>query len=65
MGSTDSHLKGGIFMKKWNEFLKNQSGSVGLEYGLIGTLIGVVLVASITAIGTNTTVTMDNISNQF
>lgn len=52
-------------MSKLKIFIKDQNGSVGLEYGLIGTLIGVVLVASITAIGTNTTVTMDNISNQF
>lgn len=49
----------------FKKFLKDESGTSAIEYALIGTLIGLVIIGSLTSIGTNTTVTMDNVSGQF
>jgi pilus assembly protein Flp/PilA len=34
-------------------FLKNESGATAVEYGLIAALIGVVIIAGATTLGTN------------
>jgi len=46
-------------------FLKDENGATAIEYGLIASLIGMTLVGAITAIGTNTTVTMVNVTGYF
>ena len=41
-------------MKKFlNKIRKNESGATAIEYGLIAALIAVVLIGSLTALGTN------------
>ncbi len=47
------------------KFLKDESGTTAIEYALLGTLIGVVLVGAMTSVGTNTTVTLTNIQGHF
>jgi len=49
----------------FKNFIKNENGSTAIEYGLIASLIGLTLVGAITAIGTNTTVTMENVTGYF
>ena len=34
-------------------FLKNESGATAIEYGLIASLIALVIIAGVTAVGTN------------
>ncbi len=46
-------------------FLKDTNGATGIEYGLIAALVCLATIGGITAVGSNTTVTMDNISGQF
>ena len=40
-------------MTTLNQFVKNESGATAIEYGLIAALIGVVIIASVTALGTS------------
>ncbi len=46
-------------------FLRDQSGSTAIEYGLIATLIVSVIIGGITAVGNSSVLTLDNVSNQF
>jgi Flp pilus assembly pilin Flp len=46
-------------------FLQDECGAVGIEYALIGTLIGLVLIGSITSIGTQTGDSLNTVSNEF
>ena len=39
-------------MTMFSRFLKDQSGATAIEYGLIAGLIAVVIITSVTAIGT-------------
>ena len=39
-------------MKKLMRFLKDEEGVTAIEYGLIAALIAVVIIAAITAVGT-------------
>ena len=36
-----------------HKFLKDESGATAIEYGLIASLIAVVIIAGVTAVGTN------------
>ncbi len=45
-----------------NAFRKNTSGATAIEYGLIAALIAVVLIPSVTAVGTSLTNTFGNVS---
>ena len=45
-------------------FLRNESGATAIEYGLIAGLIAVVVVTSITTLGTKLTNTFTNVSNK-
>ena len=49
----------------FKKFLTDESGTTAIEYALLGTLIGVVLVGAITAVGSNTTLTLTNIQGYF
>jgi pilus assembly protein Flp/PilA len=51
-------------MSKVFAFLKNESGATAIEYGLIAAGISVVIIASVTAIGTSLNGKFDSISTQ-
>ena len=42
-------------MKKFMRFLKDDEGVTAIEYGLIAALIAVVIILSVTAVGTSLT----------
>ena len=44
-------------------FLADESGATAIEYGLIGTLIAVVIITAVTKIGTNLKSTFNNVAN--
>ena len=43
-------------------FWKNESGVTAIEYGLIATLIAVVIITGVTAVGTKLSTTFTNLS---
>ena len=45
-----------------SRFLKDESGATAIEYGLIVSLIAVVIVGAVTAVGTNLKTTYTTIS---
>ncbi len=50
-------------MKKFlNKIRKDESGATAIEYGLIAALIAVVLITSLTALGTNISTKFNSIS---
>lgn len=49
----------------FKKFLEDTNGATAIEYGLIAALVCLATIGGITAVGSNTTVTMNNISNQF
>ena len=50
-------------MQMLKSFLKNESGATAIEYGLIAGLIAVVIITSVTAIGTRMSAKFTTISN--
>ena len=50
-------------MNMISRFLKDQSGATAIEYGLIAGLIAVVIITSVTAIGTKLNAKFTTISN--
>lgn len=44
-------------------FLNNQSGATAIEYGLIASLVFLVIVTAVTAFGNKTTAIMDMVSS--
>jgi pilus assembly protein Flp/PilA len=50
-------------MKTISRFLNDQSGATAIEYGLIAGLIAVVIITSVTAIGTKLNGKFTTISN--
>ena len=48
-------------MKLVSRFAKCESGATAIEYGLIASLIGVAVIASVKATGTNLSATFDKI----
>ena len=44
-------------------FAKDESGATAIEYGLIAALISVVIIATITAVGTQLSTTFTSVSN--
>jgi pilus assembly protein Flp/PilA len=47
----------------FSNLLKDESGATAIEYGLIAALIAVVIISSVTLVGTNLTGTFNNIAN--
>jgi pilus assembly protein Flp/PilA len=43
-------------------FLRDQSGATAIEYGLIASLIALVIIASVTTVGTKMTGTFNKVS---
>ena len=50
-------------MQTFNRFVKCESGATAIEYGLIGALIGVVIIAAVTTVGTDVKTTFEKISS--
>lgn len=50
-------------MSMFTRFLNDQSGATAIEYGLIAGLIAVVIITSVTAIGTKLNTKFTTISN--
>jgi pilus assembly protein Flp/PilA len=48
-------------MKLVSRFAKCESGATAIEYGLIASLIGVAVIASVKATGTNLSATFDKV----
>lgn len=46
----------------FSRFVKDESGATAIEYGLIAALISVVIIATITAVGTQLTATFTKVS---
>ena len=51
-------------MKAVIEFVRDESGATAIEYGLIAALIAVVIVTSVTAVGTHLSTTFTTISGK-
>jgi pilus assembly protein Flp/PilA len=46
----------------FHRFLEDRSGATAIEYGLIAALIAVVIIGTLTAIGTNLSTTLNSVS---
>ena len=51
-------------MEKLMQFLKDEEGATAVEYGLMVALIAVVIIAAVTAIGTNLSGTFENVAEE-
>ncbi len=49
-------------MKLFNQFMKSEEGATAIEYGLIASLIAVVIVIALTTLGTSLTATFDKVT---
>jgi pilus assembly protein Flp/PilA len=47
-----------------SRFVRDESGATAIEYGLIATLIAVVIITALTAIGTNLNATFTTLSSK-
>ena len=46
------------------KFIQNDEGATAIEYGLIAALIAVVIIAALTALGTNLQTTFQSVADQ-
>ena len=49
-------------MKRVSKFFRNESGATAIEYGLIASLIAVVIITAVTLAGGNLTGTFDQVA---
>jgi pilus assembly protein Flp/PilA len=49
-------------LKTFVKFAKNESGATAIEYGLIASLIALVIITGVTAVGTSLSITFTTIS---
>ncbi len=50
-------------MNKLLRFLQDDSGATAIEYGLIATLVSVVIITALTTVGTNLSTTFSKINS--
>ncbi len=50
-------------MQLFRNFINNESGATAIEYGLIAGLISVVIIAAVTLVGENLTLTFDSVAS--
>jgi len=50
--------------KLFSRFVRDESGATAIEYGLIATLIAVVIIGALTAIGTNLNTTFTTLAGK-
>ncbi len=48
--------------KLYARFLRDESGATAIEYGLIAALIAVVIIGTLTAVGTNLSTTFNSVA---
>ncbi|MEM1390222.1 MAG: Flp family type IVb pilin [Pseudomonadota bacterium] len=46
------------------KFFENESGATAIEYGLIAALIAVAIIGAVSTLGTKTSATFNEVSNQ-
>jgi pilus assembly protein Flp/PilA len=46
------------------KFMNDEGGATAIEYGLLASLISVVIIGAVTAIGTGLSTTFDTVTNQ-
>jgi len=51
-------------LKAFVKFVKNESGATAIEYGLIATLIALVIIGGATAVGTSLSATFNTVSTK-
>jgi pilus assembly protein Flp/PilA len=61
--TSDSHLEATDMMNLLKRFVKNESGAAAIEYGLIASGISVVIIPSVTNVGTKLVQTFTTIGN--
>jgi pilus assembly protein Flp/PilA len=49
-------------LKAFVKFIKNESGATAIEYGLIATIIALVIIAGVTAVGSSLSATFTSIN---
>jgi pilus assembly protein Flp/PilA len=49
-------------VKRFSEFIRNESGATAIEYGLIAGLIGVVIITAVKQVGTKLSTQFNTIS---
>jgi pilus assembly protein Flp/PilA len=52
-----------VMRKLFTNLLADESGATAIEYGLIAALISVVIIAAVTAVGTNLKTTFSSVAN--
>ena len=57
--NTDSSTRGNLM-----NFMNDEGGATAIEYGLLASLISVVIIGAVTAIGTSLSTTFQEVSNQ-
>ena len=50
-------------MRRFREFLTDHSGATAIEYGLLASLIAVVIIAAVKAVGTNLSTMFTSVAN--
>ncbi|HEX3181724.1 MAG TPA: Flp family type IVb pilin [Beijerinckiaceae bacterium] len=50
-------------MRRFREFLTDDSGATAIEYGLLASLIAVVIIAAVKAVGTNLSTMFTSVAN--
>lgn len=60
--ASSSFVLGAGSMKTFARFIADNSGATAIEYGLIAALIAVVIIAAVTAVGTQLSTTFTSVS---
>jgi pilus assembly protein Flp/PilA len=50
-------------VRRFREFLTDDSGATAIEYGLLASLIAVVIIAAVKAVGTNLSTMFTSVAN--
>ena len=56
-------LASGDKVRRFREFLTDDSGATAIEYGLLASLIAVVIIAAVKAVGTNLSTMFTSVAN--
>jgi pilus assembly protein Flp/PilA len=51
-------------LAKFSKLIRDESGATAIEYGLIAALIAVVIIAALTAVGTNLSTVFNTVSTK-
>jgi pilus assembly protein Flp/PilA len=60
--ASTADLKGSAMILYINKFLKDDSAATAIEYGLIASLIAVVIIGAVSAVGNNLTTTFNEVA---